>query len=146
VRRSETLAPVLRHLLIAAACIPIGAMAGFLTIAIFSLVAPAIRGPRPEWAVGLQVLQTAAWVGGKLGAIFLPLAYLTLLRKADLPTAIPSLIIATVVAAIIGYLIADTGGAAMLGLGAFLMTCIAMWRRHALGMKSTTDTWWIDRP
>lgn len=135
-----------RHLLVAAACIPIGAMAGFIAIALFALVAPAIGRTRPEWASGWHVLETAALVGGKLGAIVLPLAYLVFLRKADLRTAIPSLLLAVSVAAIVGYLIANTGGAALLGFGAFLMTCIAMWRRHALGMKSTTDDWWIDRP
>lgn len=145
-RRTETLPPIFRHLIVAVACIPVGAIAGFLTIMIFTLVAPAIRGPRPEWAEGLQTLRTAASVGGKLGAIALPLAYLAPLRKSDLQTAIPSLIVATSIGAIVGYLVADTGGAALLGLGTFVMACVAIWRRHALGLKSTTDAWWIDRP
>lgn len=144
-RRSESPPPVLRHIIVALACIPIGALAGLLAIAIFTFVAPAIRGPRPEWATGLQILSTAGSVGGKVGAFALPLAYLAFLRKADLQTAIPSLIVATALASIVGYLIADTGGAAMLGFGAFSMTCIAIWRRHALGTKSTIDAWWIDR-
>jgi hypothetical protein len=138
---------LIRRLVVSMICIPLGAAGGFLAILLVAGIGPMLVGERPVWAHDwLASAQTAAHVGVPIGAILLPPSYLVFLRKTDLRTAIPALTTATAISASIGYLIGNTGGAALVGLGGYLMTCLAMWRRHALGMKSTMDDWWIDRP
>jgi len=131
-RNPEPLPPLLRNLPTLSARVLIGGALGYAcTVAIFA-TRLYVWGDRvdpsdaPSWPA---ILEAARSFGVVMGAIYYPLAAVTLLAKENMPRATTTVAIAAIVAGTVGYISGGPGLVATCASIGFWGLCAGIYRR-----------------